>query len=81
MADCLTNQLIHYQPTNMTPTKYTVLIDRKDGGSDSEEFTTSQDAINFAKKECRWESTFHVCVIAEDADGETEIYNEDGSFA
>jgi hypothetical protein len=65
----------------MTPTKYTVLIDRKDGGIDSEEFTTAHFAINFAKRECRWESTYHVCVVAEDADGETEIYNEAGSFA
>jgi hypothetical protein len=61
--------------------KYTTLIDRRDGGSESEEFETAQDAINFAKIECRWESTYHVCVIAEDENGETEICHEDGSFA
>jgi len=62
-------------------TTFTVLIDRQDGENDSEEFTNSQDAIRFAKRECRWESTIHVTVIEEDADGETEIYSEVGSFA
>jgi len=62
-------------------TTFTVLIDRKDGENDSEAFTNKEDAIRFAKKECRWESTLYVTVIEEDADGETEIYSDEGSFA
>ena len=69
-------------PNTMTATTtFTVLIDRQDGENDSESFTNNEDAIRFAKKECRWESTLYVTVIEEDADGETEIYSEEGSFA
>lgn len=62
-------------------TKYTVIIDRREGGNDSRTFGHEQDAIAYAKAECRWESTLYATVIAETEYRETEIYNEAGSFA
>lgn len=62
-------------------TSYTVMIDYREGENDSKEFTNKQDAIKFAKAECRWELTLYVTVIEENEDGETEIYSEEGSFA
>lgn len=57
--------------------KYTASITYKDGDFFSQEFDTKQEAIRFAKEECKWEETIRAVV----AESGSEVYFCDGDFA
>ena len=66
----------------MNMSKYTVLMDYRDGGNADKKFNNRESAIRFAEEELKWENTLFVSVLEETEDGsENEILNEEGSFA
>ena len=60
---------------------FTVLMDKRDGSCDDKRFKNREAALRFANEELKWENTLFVSVLEETEDSETEIFNEEGSFA
>ncbi len=59
---------------NNTKITLTVLMDKRDGSRDCKRFKNREAALRFAEEELKWEDTLSVSV-------QTEIFNEEGSFA